>query len=148
MSQWILDTDHVSLLLSGEPKVIEQAMQRHPNVAITIVTVQELYNGWVGKLNRNSDPDALVRLYAKLSKTLDFIKLVTVLNFDESAKTQYIALQQQSKVLARRRIEKDVRIAAIALSKNAIMVTRNQKDFELIPNLQIENWTAPENQKS
>lgn len=140
MNRWILDSDHVSLLLAGNQNIIEQSARRHPNVFITIVTVQELYNGWVGRLNRNEDPDNLVKLYDRLAITVDFIKSVQVLGFDELAKAQYVLLRQQNKILARRRIDKDVRIAAITLSQNATMVTRNRKDFELVPNLVIENW--------
>lgn len=52
----------------------------------------------------------------------------------------YLNLQQSSKSLAKKRIEKDLRIASIALTQNATVVTRNYKDFSLIPNLKLENW--------
>jgi tRNA(fMet)-specific endonuclease VapC len=41
----------------------------------------------------------------------------------------------------KQRIQKDVQIAAIALSTSSILVTRNYKDFSQIPNLTIEDWT-------
>jgi hypothetical protein len=51
-------------------------------------------------------------------------------------------LLSEHKLLAKKRLEKDTRIAAIALANEGILVTRNYKDFSLIPNLQIEDWTT------
>jgi tRNA(fMet)-specific endonuclease VapC len=43
MSLWILETDHVSLLLEKHPAVSRRVAGVGADVAITIVTVQELY---------------------------------------------------------------------------------------------------------
>jgi tRNA(fMet)-specific endonuclease VapC len=36
----------------------------------------------------------------------------------------------------------DLKIAAIAISKGATLLTRNQSDFANIANLQAEDWTS------
>ncbi len=139
MSFWILDTDHASLFLAGNKSIITQVAKHSNDVAITVITVQELFNGWAGKLNDPTQQSNLVHLYTKLWKTTEFFKVITVLNFEEDAENTYQALGQ-NKALAKKRIEKDLRIASIALAQNATIVTRNYKDFSQIPNLNIENW--------
>jgi tRNA(fMet)-specific endonuclease VapC len=34
----------------------------------------------------------------------------------------------------------DKKIAAIAIAQNALLLTANRRDFELIPGLRFENW--------
>ena len=51
MSLWILDTDHVSLLLGRHPQVSRRVAEVGADVDITVVTVQELFNGWVVRIN-------------------------------------------------------------------------------------------------
>ena len=36
----------------------------------------------------------------------------------------------------------DLKIAAIALQHDAMVLTRNQRDFEQVPNLDIEDWLS------
>ncbi|MCA6555057.1 MAG: type II toxin-antitoxin system VapC family toxin, partial [Pseudanabaena sp. M114S2SP2A07QC] len=57
-------------------------------------------------------------------------------SFDTNAYQQFKILRSQFRRLG----TKDLRIAAIALSVNAIVITRNAKDFGQIQNLLIEDW--------
>ena len=66
---------------------------------------------------------------------------ITIIDFDEQAQTVFQRLRAQ-----RMRIGTlDLRIAAIALSREATLVTRNRQDFAGIPALNIEDWSVPGN---
>lgn len=141
MSLFILDTDHVSLWFRGHSSISVRAAQLSSNIAVTIITVQELFNGWVVNINNPSQANNLVELYTRFWATVDFLQSVRILNFDAAADTQYRQLLKEHSALRKNRIQKDVRIAAIALSVNGILVTCNQRDFSQVPGLVLEDWT-------
>ena len=139
MPQYILDTDHVSLILSNHPQVTANAAQHQ--IAISIVTVQELFNGWMGRINDPSQIDNLPALYSKLSLTIKYLQTVEILDFTVETDECLKNLLRANPPLRKNRLQKDMRIAAIALSLNLPIATRNRRDFELVPNPQIIDWT-------
>jgi tRNA(fMet)-specific endonuclease VapC len=70
-----------------------------------------------------------VRLYGKLNRTILLCRKVTVADFDQAAGDLYQQMLIETPSLAKKRLQKDMRIAAIALSIGAILVTRNHQDF-------------------
>jgi tRNA(fMet)-specific endonuclease VapC len=50
-------------LLEGNIQIGDQAAAKFPDVAITIVTVQEIFNGWTSRINDPSKAQQLVWLY-------------------------------------------------------------------------------------
>lgn len=142
MVRYVLDSDHISLIQRGNTLVGSRVMQNLPDLAIAIISVQEIFNGWAGRLNRSDREAQKIVDYTKLRQTVEFVKLLDVLNYDENASQTYLRLIQNNPELGKRRIDKDVRIAAIALTQNAIVVTRNRKDFGLVPGLQLEDWSV------
>ena len=139
MSPYVLDTDHVSLILSNHPQVTANAAQHQ--IAISIITVQELFNGWMGRINDPSQIDNLPALYSKLSLTIKYLQTVEILDFTVETDQCLKNLLRANPPLRKNRLQKDMRIAAIALSLNLPIATRNRRDFELVPNLQIIDWT-------
>ena len=141
MTLFILDTDSASLFLAGNQQLIHRVTQAVPDVVTTIVTVQELFNGWAGRVNDPAEANNLVRIYGKLWQTTEFLKTIEILTFSELANIYHQKLILEHKVLAKKRLEKDMRIAAIALSVSGTIITRNHKDFSQVPDLKIEDWT-------
>jgi tRNA(fMet)-specific endonuclease VapC len=139
VSRYILDTDCVSLILYNHPQVTANAAKHQ--VVVTIVTVQELFNGWVVKINDPSLVHNLPALYSKLWTNVKYIQTIEVLDFTPEADTYLKKLLRDNPPLRKNRLQKDMRIAAIALSVSATVVTRNQRDFGQVPGLTIEDWT-------
>jgi tRNA(fMet)-specific endonuclease VapC len=138
---YILDTDHISLWLENSPAVSSKIAELETDLAITIITVQELFNGWIGRLNDPAQANQQVMLYAKLSKVIALLKEIKVLDLDETADLRFRQLLTNHPNLRKSRLQKDMRIAAITLSLNATVITRNRRDFEQVPELAIADWS-------
>lgn len=138
MSVYILDTDHVSLFQYQHPLVTQRIYSTAPNaIAVTIVTLEEQLYGRLNRIRRAKTLEALVSAYAKLRATWDFLNTVNLLDFTEEAYAHYTNLIRQKIRIG----TQDLRIAAIALSVEGIVVTRNQKDFGKVPDLRLQDWT-------
>lgn len=140
MSRYILDTDCFSLWQQNHPMMVQRVDVNAENLAVTIVTVEEVIRGWfnvISQASASSQADKLVWGYTRLWDTLDDFKNLNILKFDQNAFTIYTEFRRQ-----RIRIStQDLRIAAIVLANNAILVTRNYRDFSQVPGLVQEDWT-------
>jgi tRNA(fMet)-specific endonuclease VapC len=139
---WILDTDHISLFQRGNPTVIRKIQSMsYQEIGVTIVTYEEQIRGWLKIISRSSsDFEQLTFGYGKLNETLDFYRTKTVLDFNAAAATQFQQLLRQKIRVG----TQDLRIASIALSVGGTVVTRNQRDFQQVPGLRIEDWSMVE----
>lgn len=138
MSLWILDTDTVSLFQRGHPLVRQRINRVNPEeIAITIITAEEQLRGRLDVIRRTSSTKNLTLAYTKLRDTLDDFSSINLLDFNQDAYTYYVELLRQKIRIG----TQDLRIAAIVLSVNGILVTRNQRDFGKIPGLICEDWT-------
>jgi tRNA(fMet)-specific endonuclease VapC len=140
MTRYVLDTDHVSLILRGDLRLQARVAQEF-DVFTTVVTFQEVFNGWMARINQAKSGENFVELYTRLHRSIDYFKQTEILNFDQAADLAFRSLLKQNPPLRKVRLERDLRIAAIALSQNATVVTRNYRDFELVPGLKLMNWT-------
>jgi tRNA(fMet)-specific endonuclease VapC len=138
MTLWILDTDHVSLFQTGHPLVTERVQSNDPNaMAVTIITVEEQMYGRLNRIRRSKLTDELKLAYFNLNRTLAYFHSINVLDFDADAADCYQSIVRQKLRVG----TQDLKIAAIALSRNATIVTRNLGDFGKVPELQIEDWS-------
>ena len=139
MCQYILDTDCVSLILYNHPQVTANATKHQ--VAVTIVTVQELFNGGLAVLTIPPWCITYLDSIRNFGQLLKYLQTIEILDFTPEAETCLKQLLKNHPSLRKNRLQKDMRIAAIALSVDATVVTRNQRDFCQVPGLTIEDWT-------
>lgn len=138
MTLYALDTDHLSLILRGHPKIRERLTAISPEqVAITIITAEEQLRGRLAQVSKASSGDARLVAYRYLRKAINDLAKLNVLDYDAASDRIYQELRQQ-----RLRVgSQDLRIAAITLANNGILVTRNHSDFSKVPGLMLDDWT-------
>ena len=120
--------------------MVQRVEDNAENLAVTIVTVEEVIRGRFKVIKNASEPsqaDKLVLAYTRLWDTLDDFKNLNILKFDQNAFTIYTEFRRQKIRIG----TQDLRIAAIVLANNAILVTRNYRDFSQVPDLVQEDWT-------
>lgn len=138
MSLFVLDTDHVSLFQKNHPQVVRQVGESDPtSMAATIITAEEQLRGWFKEIRRASG-SKLVWAYSRMRLTYEYFHTVQLLDFDDAAYEQYVRLRKQKIRIG----TQDLRIAAIVLAVNGVLVTRNQRDFAQVPGLKLEDWTV------
>ena len=140
MSLYVLDTDHLSLYRYGHPEVSAR-IEATPadQLAVTIITIEEQLRAWYTQVRRARDRDRLARAYQGLLEVAETSKYIRVLPFTSRAVGRYLDLRNQLPRLGKM----DLSIAAIALENDGIVVTRNRRDFEQVPHLQLEDWSQP-----
>ncbi len=89
-------------------------------------------------INRAQTNTDIVRGYTLLLEILQGFATAPVLPLDSGATAVFNKLRRQ-----RIRISTmDLRIAAIAVSRNLVLLTRNSADFSKVPGLVTEDWTV------
>jgi tRNA(fMet)-specific endonuclease VapC len=74
--------------------------------------------------------------YARLAGFLHFLTGWHIADFDDPAVDQFEWLRRQRVRIG----TMDLKIAAIALARNALLVSANLSDYRQVPNLRVENW--------
>jgi len=141
MTLYILDTDHISLQQRAHPVIMQrlQAIGNDDSVAVTIITVEEQIRGRLEIIRRYRGSPLQIAAYEAFQQTVRYFAIWHVLGFTQEAFEQFLALRHQHIRIG----SQDLRIAAITLTNNAILVTRNTRDFAHVPNLVIEDWSSP-----
>ncbi len=129
---YMLDTNICIYAIKNKPEQVLNRLKEnlHSGICISAITLAELKHG----VEKSNYPDknnmALLR----------FLSIMKVLPFTDIAANEYgkicAFLQKRGTIIG----TMDILIASHAKSNNMILVTNNVREFERIPDLQIENW--------
>jgi tRNA(fMet)-specific endonuclease VapC len=140
MNLYALDSDILSLFERGDPTVKARcASVLRSNLCVTVISVEEILSGWYTLLRKAKARPQLARAYYRLAESVQFLGGLAILPFSEPAIERFEQLKSQRLGIR----APDLRIAAIALESQAIVVTRNLRDFRLVPGLACEDWSQP-----
>jgi tRNA(fMet)-specific endonuclease VapC len=136
---YLLDTDTLTYLQTGHPRVVEKFQElAEDDAGTTIISVIEMLQGRFAFILKAATGSELLRAQEWLNRTDEFLAPFTVYTLNQSAVDHFNHLRV---VPAYRKIGRaDLLIASITLANHATLVTRNIKHFNHIPNLKIENW--------
>ncbi|WP_228024208.1 type II toxin-antitoxin system VapC family toxin [Synechocystis salina] len=114
------------------------AQHKISDFALSIVSFHEQVMGAHSFISRAQTSKDIARGYGLLFEIVRSFSDAPILLFDSSAILIFNTMRSQKIRLA----TMDLRIATIAISHNLILLTRNISDFNQVPNLVVEDWTA------
>ena len=138
----VLDTDVLSIIQRADGPAYDRLVQRldaaDDEVAVSIVSFEEQMRGWLAYVARSKTLNQQIAGYAKLHALLDDFTSRPVLDFDQDDAAEFERLIR----LKLRLGTMDLRIAAITLANNALLLSKNLTDFRKVPGLRVEDWTV------
>jgi tRNA(fMet)-specific endonuclease VapC len=136
----ILDTDHLSEFDAASDagaRLKKRLIAADEEVAATIISVEEQFRGWTAQIHKlHADPNAQIPIYARLKGRLEFYAAWNVLSWDEDSARNFVNFRRQGVRVG----SMDLKIACIAITHDATVLTRNARDFAQVPGLRTENW--------
>ena len=129
---YMLDTNICIYIIKKKTnRILEQLKNnRKKGLHISSITLAELEFGNANSLYRDRNQFAL----------LEFLTIMDIKHFDENAAREYGLLKKDLKDRNCLIGPFDMLIGAHAKSLNMTLVTNNEKEFERIKDLEIENW--------
>jgi tRNA(fMet)-specific endonuclease VapC len=130
--RYLLDTNICIYIRRERPQAIMERFKALPpsSTAISVITYGELVYG----VRKSSDPHGAMRILEELRALIPIMPMAT-----DVAET-YGAIRSDLAAQGELIGNNDLWIAAHAKSLEVILVTNNEKEFQRVGGLKIENW--------
>jgi tRNA(fMet)-specific endonuclease VapC len=104
---------------------------------LLLITYEEQVRGRLDVLSRAKRPEEQVIAYQNLQQLVINYRSIIIIPFSDVAAQENQRLRKAYPRLGKM----DLKIAAISLTNNAILLTHNASDFGEIVELKIEDWS-------
>jgi tRNA(fMet)-specific endonuclease VapC len=137
---FILDTNTLTDLLKEHHKIIARIREAPDDrrIVTSIVSRIEILRGRFASIFKAANRVELLNAAARLARDQSQLSELDVLDLSEMVADVFEKLRTDKKLKKIGR--EDLLIACFALAHRATLVTRNLKDFKLVPGLAVENW--------
>ncbi|NNK02645.1 MAG: type II toxin-antitoxin system VapC family toxin [Desulfatitalea sp.] len=131
--KYLLDTNICIYIMNRRPSEIIHKFKKFDvgDIGVSIITVSELQYGAAKSKNPKLN----------LQRVEEFLMPIEILLYDYVAAKSYgevrLNLEKRGEIIG----PLDMLIAAHALSNDIVLVTNNEKEFQRVDHLKIENWT-------
>lgn len=133
---YLLDTDTIIYSLKGN-QIVNKMLQKHlyDPIKISVITLMELYYG----AYKSQKVESNIAKVKTLETSLD------ILPVNQELVEVFGMLKSRLEKVGTPSDDFDLILASTSLSHNLILVTNNEKHFQRIKGLKIENWTKSSN---
>lgn len=129
---FLLDTNICSAYLKGDNRVFNRFIQHSGRLAVSTIVAAELYS-WVFRVKTNPD---------RLQGLTDLLSEMVLIPVDHAVARKFGEIRAILLDQGRPTPEIDLLIASTALVHQLTLVTHNVRDFDHLPELQIEDWLS------
>jgi len=136
---FILDTNHLRELIDGTSlgeNLRSRILASNSGVVTSIISADESLRGWLAYFAKANSPERESEAYYRLNETIDILGELIRLPYDLEAAERFDAFRKAGLQIG----SKDLKIACVALEHDAVVLTRNTRDFVKVPGLKFENW--------
>jgi tRNA(fMet)-specific endonuclease VapC len=136
----ILDTDHFSVVTDARhqfhARLVARLNRSGESLALPVVSVEEQLRGWLAQVRRVHDVHRLIDPYDRLIRLIDVLAEWEVVRWSEAAAEEFNRLKKQRVRIG----TQDLKIASLALTCDALLLSANLRDFQQVPGLRVEDW--------
>jgi len=137
----LLDTDTVTLIGYGDAKVVAklEASDSAETVAVTLITRMEILRGRFDSVLKAANREELGKAVERMRSSETLLERFEVVYPDLAASEHFERPRTQKRLKMHRA---DMLNACIALAHDALLVTRNVKDYRGVKDLRVEDWSG------